>query len=122
MKQAADNRDAQRMAQAAYERDAATAEQQHIAASLQATKDLFGRRSIMYKTLTQLERVYGALQLANSAKAIVLDTINTAKAIANALARGAPTPPPARRRSSPSSARSPFPVVAAMVARSPRSA
>lgn len=89
IKEAGANEKAAAVARAEFERDSATAEQQHLATTLAATKDLFGRKSAMYKTLTRLEQVYGALQLANNAKAIASDLVLTAKSIANALARGA---------------------------------
>jgi hypothetical protein len=88
---------------------------QHWGNALSAAKGFFKEGSTGYKVLTKLEQVYAGLQLANSAKALVLDGVATVKSIANAMARGAADAAAGAAKIFSSLGPLGFPVVAAMV-------
>lgn len=103
-------------AEAKAEKEYHKAQLNGTVAMLGATKKLFNEKSAGYKIITTAEKVLAALQLANTIKAMVLDTTHTASSVANSTARAGADQAAGAAKIFSQLGWWAFPVVAAMIA------
>lgn len=88
----------------------------HIGDQIAGVKSLFKEKSAGYKIMTTIEKVYAALQLANTIKSIAMDTTQTGTSVANSLTRATADQAAGASKIFSQLGVWAFPVVAAMVA------